>query len=142
MLSTLTFAPPTDEDLRAGTLGRHMREYNYRFVGEYPPQQPVRMDARDPQGRLVGGIRGLVFVSWLVIEVLWVADDHRQQGLGSHLLGLAEDQGRALGAHHARLDTFAWQARGFYLQRGYTEYARIDDYLPGQYLASMKKPLA
>ncbi|MFI8616013.1 GNAT family N-acetyltransferase [Acidovorax sp. NPDC077693] len=142
MLSHLTFAPPTDDDLRDGTLGRQLRQYNYRFVGEYPAQQPVRLDARDAQGRLVGGIRGFVFVYWLNIDVLWVADDHRGQGLGTHLLGWAEAQGRTLGAHHARLDSFEWQARGFYIQQGYTEFARIEDYLPGQYLAFMKKPLA
>ena len=50
MLSHLTFAPPTDDDLRDGTLGRQLRQYNYRFVGEYPAQQPVRLDARDAQG--------------------------------------------------------------------------------------------
>jgi hypothetical protein len=31
--------------------------------------------------------------------------------------------------------------RGFYLKHGYEEYARIDDYAPGFYLAYMKKSL-
>lgn len=141
MLSDLTFAPPTDDDLRAGILSRQMRAYNYRTVGEYPPQQPVRMDAHDAQGRLAGGVRGFVFVYWLNIEVLWVADDRRGQGLGSHLLQWAEAQGQALGAGRAKLETFEWQAAGFYAKHGYTEYARIDDYLQGQYLAFLRKTL-
>ena len=42
-----------------------------------------------------------------------------------------------------RMGTVAeWQARGFYLKHGQEEYARIDDYVPGRYLALMKKSLA
>jgi GNAT superfamily N-acetyltransferase len=142
MAYSFTFAPPSPEDLQAGTLGKQLREFNYRAVGEYPQAQPVRLDVRDPDGRLVAGIRSYVFVSWLQTDVLWVAEDQRGNGLGARLLGMAEAQGRALGAKNAKLETFEWQARGFYTQQGYTEYARIDDYIQGQYLALMRKPLA
>ena len=142
MASSFTFAPPSLEDLQAGTLGKHMREFNYRTVGEYPQVQPVRLDVRDLDGRLVAGIRSYVFVYWLQTDVLWVAEDQRGKGLGARLLGMAEAQGKALGAKNAKLETFEWQARAFYLKQGYAEYARIDDYIQGQYLALMRKPLA
>jgi len=74
--------------------------------------------------------------------VLWVAQEHRGLGLGARILGMAEAQGKALGARNAKLETFEWQARAFYLKQGYAEYARIDDYVQGQYLALMRKPLA
>lgn len=141
MAYSFTFAPPSPEDLQAGTLGKQLREFNYRAVGEYPQAQPVRLDVRDPDGRLVAGIRSYVFVYWLQTDVLRVAEDQRGQGLGSRLLGMAEAQGKALGARNAKLETFEWQARDFYLKRGYGEYARIDDYIQGQYLALMRKPL-
>lgn len=141
MASSFTFAPPSLEDLQAGTLGKHMREFNYRTVGEYPQVQPLRLDVRDLDGRLVAGIRSYVFVYWLQTDVLWVAEDQRGKGLGARLLGMAEAQGKALGARNAKLETFEWQARDFYLKQGYGEYARIDDYIQGQYLALMRKPL-
>ena len=141
MAYSFTFAPPSPEDLQAGTLGKQLREFNYRAVGEYPQAQPVRLDVRDPDGRLVAGIRSYVFVYWLQTDVLWVAEDQRGQGLGSRLLGMAEAQGKALGAKNAKLETFEWQARSFYTQQGYAEYARIDDFFQGQYLALMRKPL-
>lgn len=141
MAFSFTFAPPSLEDLQAGTLGKHMREFNYRTVGEYPQVQPVRLDVRDRHGRLVAGIRSYVFVYWLQTDVLWVAEDQRGKGLGARLLGMAEAQGKALGARNAKLETFEWQARDFYLKQGYGEYARIDDYIQGQYLALMRKPL-
>lgn len=137
----IAFSTPTDEQLRSGELGRKLRHFNYAAVGEYPEQKYVRIDARDENGRLLGGIRGFVFLYWLNVEVLFVEEDARGARLGSRLLAEAERQAAALGAKNARLDTFEWQARGFYLKHGYEEYARIDDYAPGFYLAYMKKSL-
>lgn len=140
-MNNITLTPPTEEQLRSGELGLKLRHYNYGFVGEYPKQEYIRIDARDENGRLLGGLRGFVFLYWLNIEVLFVEEDARGTGLGSRLLAEAERQAIALGATNAKLDTFEWQARGFYLKHGYEEYARIDDYTPGFYLAYMRKSL-
>jgi len=137
----VTLSPPTEEQLRSGELGLKLRRYNYGFVGEYPKQEYIRLDARDDSGRLLGGLRGFVFLYWLDVEVLFVEEDARGAGLGSRLLAEAERQAITLGARNAKLSTFEWQARGFYLKQGYEEYARIDDYAPGFYLAYMKKAL-
>lgn len=137
----ITISTPTDEQVRTGALGRRLRLYNYSFVGEYPEQQYIRLDARDGAGRLLGGLRGFVFLYWLNVEVLFVEEDARGAGLGSRLLAEAERQAVALGAKNAKLDTFEWQAREFYARHGYEEYARIDDYAPGYWLAYMKKTL-
>lgn len=140
-MKNLTIAPATPEEVRSGELGLKLRHYNYGFVGEYPEQQYIRLNARDENGRLLGGLRGFVFLYWLNIEVLFVEEDARGSGLGSRLLAEAEQQAIALGAKHAKLDTFEWQARPFYLKHGYEEFARIDDYAPGFYLSYMKKSL-
>jgi len=137
----ITLSPPNEEQLRSGELGLKLRRYNYGFVGEYPKQEYIRLDARDENGRLLGGLRGFVFLYWLDVEVLFVEEDARGAGLGSRLLAEAERQAITLGARNAKLSTFEWQARGFYLKQGYEEYGRIDDYAPGFYLAYMKKAL-
>jgi len=137
----ITLSTPTEEQLRSGELGLKLRRYNYGFVGEYPKQEYIRIDARDDSGRLLGGLRGFVFLYWLDVEVLFVEEDVRGAGLGSRLLAEAEQQAITLGAKNAKLSTFEWQARGFYLKQGYEEHARIDDYAPGFYLAYMKKAL-
>lgn len=140
-MNNITLTPPTEEQLRSGELGLKLRHYNYGFVGEYPKQEYIRLDARDENGRLLGGLRGFVFLYWLDVEVLFVEEDARGAGLGSRLLAEAERQAIALGATNAKLNTFEWQARGFYLKHGYEEFARIDDYTPGFYLAYMRKSL-
>lgn len=131
----------SEEEVRSGVLGRRLREFNYGFVGEYPDTQPVWMNAKDAQGRLMGGLRGFVFLEWLRIDVLFVEEEARGTGLGRRLLAEAEARGKALGAGNAALETFEWQARGFYLKQGYEEFARIDNYARGNYLAYMKKKL-
>ena len=73
--------------------------------------------------------------------MLFVEADVRGAGLGGHLLAEAERRAVQLGARNAKLETFEWQAPKFYLKHGYEEYARIDDYAPGFYLACMRKSL-
>lgn len=140
-MENITIAAATPEELRSGELGLKLRHYNNGFVGEYPEQQYIRLTARDENGRLLGGLRSFVFLYWLNIDVLFVEGDVRGWGLGSRLLAEAERQAIELGAKNAKLDTFEWQAPAFYQKHGYEEYARVDDYAPGFYLAFMKKSL-
>lgn len=118
-----------------------MRQFNYGFVGEYGQSQPVWVSARDAQGELVGGLRGFVFLEWLNVELLFVDEAARHQGLGRNLLATAEQKARDLGAHSVTLNTFEWQAREFYLKQGYEEFGHIDNYIQGFQLVYLKKAL-
>ena len=95
----------------------------------------------DKDGTTWGGLRGIVVLYWLRIELLWVEKAARRKGLGAGLLAEAEVQARDLGAKNAGVETFEWQAPDFYLKQGYTEANRIDDYVAGQYLSFMRKAL-
>ena len=129
----------TEEEVRSGVLGQQLREFNYRFVGEYPQAHPIRLNAKGADGQLLGGLRGFVFLRWLRVEVLWVADAARGQGLGSRLTDQEELEELGVGAIGAALETFEWQAPGFYAKQGYTECGRIDGYAKDYALITMKK---
>ncbi|RZL43171.1 MAG: N-acetyltransferase [Variovorax sp.] len=141
-MENIVITAATPDELRSGELGRQLRHYNYGFVGKYPEQQYIWLNARDGSGRLLGGLRSFVFLYWLNIDVLFVEADVRGSGLGSRLLAEAERQAIELDAANARLETFEWQAPAFYLKHGYEEYARVDGYVPGFFLSLMKKSLA
>ena len=132
---------PTAEEVHSGVLGRRIRQFSYGFVGEYGLSQPVWVSVRDTHGELVGGLRGFVFLQWLTVELLFVDEAARHQGLGRQLLATAEQKARDLGAHSVTLNTFEWQARGLYLKQGYEEFGHIDNYIQGFQLVYLKKSL-
>src|SRR5262245_24684914 len=140
-LMTVTISPATEEEVQSGEIGRRLREFNYTYVGKYPAEQYIRLNARGADGSVVGGIRALVVFHWLRVEVLWVDEATRGRGIGSQLLAEAERLAREMGARNAALETFEWQAPRFYQKHGYEEVARLEGYVKDFYLAVMKKAL-
>jgi GNAT superfamily N-acetyltransferase len=137
----ITISPASQEEVQTGGIGRRLREYNYTHVGEYPQMEYVHLNARAEDGRVVGGLRSFIFLYWLRIEVLFVDEAQRGQGIGARLLAEAERMARDLGAKNAVLETFEWQAPKFYAKQGYVEVSRIEEYAKDFYLATMRKAL-
>ena len=69
---------------------------------------------RDGERRVVGGLAGTTVWGWLQVTMLWVDEAARGQGHGAALMRAAEAEAVRRGCHHARLDTFDFQAREFY----------------------------
>lgn len=138
---TVTISPATEDEVQSSGIGRRLREFNYTYLGEYPAEEYIRLNAREADGSVVGGIRALVVFYWLRVEVLWVDEAARGKGIGSRLLAEAERLAREMGARNAALETFEWQAPRFYQKHGYEEVARLEGYAKHFYLALMKKAL-
>jgi ribosomal protein S18 acetylase RimI-like enzyme len=97
-----------------------------------PPENHVRLGVfASADGELVGGAVGYTHWDWLFVSHLWVDATHRQSGLGSELMDTIERAAVARGANAAHLDTYDFQALGFYEQRGYRVFGELDDYPPG-----------
>ncbi len=94
--------------------------------------QPLAVFLRDDEGKIVGGITGHTEWGWLHCGMFWLPDELRGQGWGSRLLQVAEDEAKKRGCKHAHLDTFGFQARGFYEKHGYRVFGVLEDY-PGDY---------
>ena len=134
-------APASDDEVRAGTLGKLLREFNYRRVGRYPEGQAVNLNAKDAAGSLLGGFRGEIYFHWLFVNIVYVEEGERGKGLGTRLLAEGEARAKEKGALHSRLDTFEWQAPGFYLKRGYRELLRWPNYYRNYSCSLMVKEL-
>ncbi|MEW5825473.1 MAG: GNAT family N-acetyltransferase [Candidatus Bipolaricaulota bacterium] len=124
----------------ATEVGNGLREYNHAAIGEIA-YSPVWLAAKDAAGAVLGGFIGTVYLGWLAIDVLWVAESHRGRGVGAALLREAEKEAVELGARAAYLDTFRWQAREFYAKHGYSEFGRLEDFPTGHWRAFMRKDL-
>jgi GNAT superfamily N-acetyltransferase len=77
----------------------------------------------------------------LFVELLFVPDSLRGRGVGTDLMKRAESEALARGCHSAWLDTFEFQARGFYERLGYTCFGELSDYPAGAKRYFMKKAL-
>ncbi len=75
---------------------------------------------RDDDGSAVGGARGIVRFGAVEIRGLWLDDGLRGQGLGARIVVTVEEEARRRGATVALLDTYDFQAQGFYEGLGYS----------------------
>jgi GNAT superfamily N-acetyltransferase len=93
------------------------------------------------EGEVKGGLWGVTSYAWLFTELLFVPEALRGAGLGGQILDRAEEEARARGCTGAWLDTFEFQARGFYERRGYRVFGQIDDHPVGSARFFLKKAL-
>ncbi|MFK4810829.1 GNAT family N-acetyltransferase [Devosia sp. ZW T5_3] len=87
---------------------------------------------KHPQtGATDGGLTARFGLGWMFIELLFVPERLRGQGVGRQLMAEAERIAREHGLVGIRLDTFEFQARGFYEKLGFTVFGEIADHPPG-----------
>ncbi|MDP6436261.1 MAG: GNAT family N-acetyltransferase [Gammaproteobacteria bacterium] len=103
--------------------------------------RPIEIALRDSTGKLVGGLLGSTAWDWLLIDLLWVDESCRGQGLGAELLEKAEYQAGKLGCTQARAETFDFQALPFYRQHGYEAYAALEGFPKGHTEYQLRKSL-
>ena len=87
--------------------------------------QAVGFEARDGDGTFLGGIYGWGQLGWFFVKLLALAPEVRGKGTGSKLLARAEEVAREMGLAGVYLDTYDFQAPGFYKKLGYSEVGRL-----------------
>lgn len=105
-------------------LWRGLTRFNQKTAGKYHYSRDV-LAARSETGRIVGG---LILQSWWkesYIELLWLSDRARRQGLGSELIAEAERRARRRGSKLLHLNTYSFQAPRFYEKLGFRCFGRM-----------------
>ncbi|MFC4425241.1 GNAT family N-acetyltransferase [Deinococcus navajonensis] len=147
MLKTDQLARTTSEEIRQQLrdhLGRNNVTISELFANGVADGQDTAMPfevCAHCGERLMGGLAGSVRRRWLDVDVLWVSEEVRGRGLGGMLLERAEWEAVQLGARHAKLSTFDFQAPEFYKARGYAVYGVLEDYPEGCTLFFLRKDL-
>jgi GNAT superfamily N-acetyltransferase len=96
-----------------------------------PPSQDLAIAITGAQGRVLGGLWARTGGGWLAIDLLFVPENLRGQGLASRLLAMAEAEARSRGCHAAWLDTLNPDALTLYRKLGYEIFGELKDYPPG-----------
>lgn len=96
----------------------------------------------DPKtDEVLGGLWGGTSFTYFHLELLYLPEHLRGSGLGRRMMKQAEKEAVRRGCHAAWLDTFSFQARGFYERLGYEVFGTLDDYPPGHARFFLRKSL-
>lgn len=117
-----------------------LRAYNVSHGGD-PRLRPVAILLTDDAGAPVGGLWGKCVYDWLFVELLAVPSQHRGAGHGEALMTRAEEIARSHGCIGIWLDTYEFQARGFYEKLGFEPFGTLDDHPIGQKRFFLRKRL-
>jgi GNAT superfamily N-acetyltransferase len=122
----LTDQPPADmRDL----LGQGVSGFNVDRLGP-TGTRPLAI-AIEQDGKPIGGLLGRTSFRRLFVELLFVPESLRGQGVGRKLLAQAEAEAKARGCLGLWLETFSADAYRFYLRNGLKVFGQIEDYPPG-----------
>jgi GNAT superfamily N-acetyltransferase len=136
---SIRFAEVADAATR-DAVASPLRTYNLETTGREGPG-PLVFILENSEGHPIGGLLGRTPYGWLIVEMLFVPEALRDQGVGTELMSLAEREAITRGCHSAWLDTFEFQARAFYERLGYVTFAELPDHPPGLTRYLMKKAL-
>lgn len=102
----------------------------------------VNFIAKNEKGDVIGGINAMLYC-WgvLHIDILWVDDNYRSMGVGSKLMQKIHETANKKKCSLIHLDTFDFQAKDFYLKRGFEIFGVLEDCPPGHKRFYMKKSL-
>ncbi|EDZ98218.1 GCN5-related N-acetyltransferase [Burkholderia sp. H160] len=103
--------------------------------------RPLVIILTDVEEEIVGGLWGGTAYGWLHTDLLVVPEKARGNGVGTHLMQLAEEEALARGCHSAWLDTHDFQAQPFYERLGYVQFGELPDYPIGHSRIFLRKTL-
>ena len=119
--------PATQEEL--ATTVHHLRAHTEAAINMQVEHTPFAMLAYQ-QGQLVGSIIGKIYLNWLHLDLVWVAEAYRGKGVGKQLIEQTINTARHNNLDGIEVWTQSWQAPEFYLHLGFHEFALLEDFIP------------
>lgn len=129
-MTSTQFAIGEDDAGLRERLDEEINAFNAKVTG-YHDGRSLTIAVRGGDGDLRAGLSGWTWGGCGYIDLLWVRDDQRGNGLGAGLLAAAEAEIRRRGCDRVALNTHSFQAPGFYARLGYIECGRTPGYPHG-----------
>ncbi len=139
---SLELVDPDDQAL-CQTILNGVRTFNADFFSGHPEGKDLAIAIRDADGPdAVGGLLGRTAGGWLAVDLLFVPETYRGQGLATKLIAMAEEEAIRRGCHSAWLDTLNPKALTLYQRLGYEIFGELKDYPVGYSRFFLRKKLA
>jgi ribosomal protein S18 acetylase RimI-like enzyme len=121
----LVVKEPSNEE--SAYLENSINNYNINLTG-IPFGGKLAVMVYDENNQLIGGVNGFQWGDAFTVEVLWIEEEWRGQDIGSQVLRAIEDQAAARGCTQVYLDTYNFQAIGFYQKLGYEVLGTLENF--------------
>jgi GNAT superfamily N-acetyltransferase len=132
MQPKISITETPDPHVREAIVGPLIKFNNSR-ASQPEDYRPLVITLSDPDtDEILGDLWGGTNFAHLHVDLLFVPETLRGHGLGRQMLFLAEQEATARGCRGACLDTYSFQARGFYERQGYAVFGILNDYPPRQ----------
>ncbi len=92
-------------------------------------------------GAVIGGLWGVTLFRWMHLEMLFVPETMRRQGVGSALVAAAETEARRRDCVGIYTDTLSFQAAPFYKRIGFSAFGVLQHCPPGHQRLFLQKRL-
>ncbi len=86
---------------------------------------------RSETSEFVGGLLGYTHFNHFFVSTIYVDQQLREEGIGRELMARAEALALDQGCDAIYLDTFDFQAPGFYEKLGFKVFGKLEDYPAG-----------
>jgi GNAT superfamily N-acetyltransferase len=138
---TITLTDTPDAQMRSAIL-RPLIRFNEQRMGRPEDHRLLAVLLSDPTtGETIGGLWAATLLAQLHVDLLFVPESLRGTGIGRQLMGDGETEAIRRGCLGAWLDTYSFQARGFYERLGYSVFGTIENHPPGHSRFFMRKDL-
>jgi GNAT superfamily N-acetyltransferase len=120
----ISAARPDARAAASRDLWKGLLRFNRAHAGPLRYKRTV-LCARDVKGRLLGGLIMQSYWRETYVELLWLSASARGVGLGARLIVEAERRARRHGSRLMHLNTYSFQAPGFYEAQGYRRFGAV-----------------
>lgn len=123
---------PNKDDLK--TISEGIQSFNQQHLPDdvvFEKDTKFAVFAKDESGNVLGGIRANAFWNYCIIELLWLSEEVRGEGVGRQLMVATETFAKAQGFNYLRTETLNFQAKPFYEKLGFTVFGELPDYPKG-----------
>lgn len=139
----------TSEDFKE-VIGNRLTQFNREKCQWFQDQSHICDDEYEEiphnfivydEDKLIGGAIGFMKHRWYFLDLLYIDEEYRGQHIGTKILKQIEELAKREKLVGIRMETWNFQARGFYEKNGYTVYGEIKDCPPGTIDYFLKKEI-